>query len=363
MQEDRLRAALPFLRPRTEEPTGIVLLFFIVLCIGILSLVALYFWRKRKQRLKLQTRFGKLGVEKGLAQSQILYLVQLAWQHRMNDPLLLLNSTYAFDRIVGRRAAEVIDTPDEIELDDISSIRTALGFDRLPPDQPLRTTRQFATGLTIMAWHEEAETFYPWILVGRDERGLTVAPLFRKDYARFDALERGDLFTARIWRKEDTEYRFSSEILTMDSSSLIATLHHDDSIERLQQRDFYRLDIQFDITFHVAGRVEEGEEDEEGPHELAGQTITGQVLNLSAGGLSTLVDQPVATGCLLRIDSACNQPFLLGNLHCAVMQGSAQDASTNLQLRFCELPPERERELVRQIYQHQTETDAMAAKE
>ena len=78
MLEDRLYEALPFLRPRIEEPTTIVLFVFVVLCLGIASLIGLYLWRQRRQRIELETRFSKVGTQKGLAPRQILYLLQLA---------------------------------------------------------------------------------------------------------------------------------------------------------------------------------------------------------------------------------------------------------------------------------------------
>ena len=64
MHEDRLRAILPFLRPRTEEPTGLMLLLVAILFLGIASLVALHIWRRRIQHLRMQARFAKLATEK-----------------------------------------------------------------------------------------------------------------------------------------------------------------------------------------------------------------------------------------------------------------------------------------------------------
>ena len=351
MHEDRLRAILPFLRPRTEEPTGLMLLLVAILCLGIASLVALHIWRRRIQHLRMQARFAKLATEKNLDPAQATYLAQLARQSRMNNPLLLLNSIYAFDRIVGRRAAALTGAAHESELHRIGAVRSALEFDHMPPDQPLRTTRQLESGLTVMVWHEDTERYFPWLLVARDERGLTIAPLFREDYEHFTELSHGDLLAARFWREQDTEYRFCGEVLTLDRDSFVATLRHDEAIERLQHRDFYRLDIQFAIDFAVVDMEGGAEEDGEGSAELLGQTLKGQVLNLSAGGLSALVDRPVPGGKKLRVDPSCNQPFALGGLVGEVLGDPIP--TDDIQVQFAALPPERERVLVRQIYQYQ----------
>ncbi len=165
MPEDRLHEALPFLRPQIEEPTTIVLFVFVVLCLGIASLIGLYLWRQRRQRIELETRFSKVGTQKGLAPRQILYLLQLAWTTPMIAhsycPLLLLNSVYVLDKIAGGRASKLLHAAHQYELMAIGAIRIVLGFDRLSPEQPLHTTRQSATGWTIMVWRDETETFYP----------------------------------------------------------------------------------------------------------------------------------------------------------------------------------------------------------
>ena len=80
-----------------------------------------------------------------------------------------------------------------------------------------------------------------------------------------------------------------------------------------------------------------------------GQTLKGQVLNLSAGGLSALVDRPVPGGKKLRVDPSCNQPFALGGLVGEVLGDPIP--TDDIQVQFAALPPERERVLVRQIYQ------------
>jgi len=114
----------------------------------------------------------------------------------------------------------------------------------------------------------------------------------------------------------------------------VGQLRHAETIERLQQRDFYRLNVQFDIAFILEGSIsEEGEDAEENQDDLAGQYITGRVLNLSAGGRA-LTEQPVPSTHKLHIDSTCTQPFPLGGIQCEVMQGSDTSGSAPLQLIY-----------------------------
>ena len=136
MPEDRRHEALPFLRPRIEEPTTIVLFVFVVLCLGIASLIGLYLWRQRRQRIELETRFSKVGTQKGLAPRQILYLLQLAWTTPMKNPLLLLNSVYVFDKIAGGRASELLHAAHQDELMEIVRFASSSALTVWPPISP-----------------------------------------------------------------------------------------------------------------------------------------------------------------------------------------------------------------------------------
>ena len=53
---------------------------------------------------------------------------------------------------------------------------------------------------------------WPWLVTGRDERGIETGPLLKEDDS-LDGLQVGDEVTVRFWREGDTEYHFSSQVL------------------------------------------------------------------------------------------------------------------------------------------------------
>jgi len=376
---ENLESVLPFLRPRSAELTWYVLLFAFLLGAGLATLVILYALRRRRHKRQIEARFLLQAEEKGLASSQTRFLLQFARQNRMNNPLLLLNSVYLFDRLLGEHAARLGDRdPDDPILETIAQIRTCLGFDNLSVDQALRSTRQLAPGQTLMVWTEgdEGEGGTAWVIIGRDERAITVAPLLKEEDRQFDAVRPGGSLAVRFWREGDTEYRFAAEILAVNPKASTALLRHADRLERMQQRDFFRVQVRFPITFFVVPReaaettpeeflsreeeeeVREDEQDAETGAQLAfdlqnAPRLGGMVMDLSAGGLGLLIRNAVPPNYLLLVDPDFEGPFPLEGIFCEVVHAQEAPGGNHLQVHFVNLSPTREKKIVRQVYQHQ----------
>ncbi len=356
MNSDRLRDALPFLRPRIEEPSGIVLLFFGLICTALIALIAHHILRWHQERRRLYKRLCERGSERGLSPEELAFLVPLAKRAKLANPSQLINTPYAFDRTIGPIVNELIaeDWHHE-DIAQIERIRAQLGFDYMASDQPLRTTRQLAEGLTLMVWcdSEELEAFYPWIIVHRDERALTVAPLLKEDFARYANLDTRSSLAVRFWRSTDTEYRFVSMVLSTDSSQRTVTLQHGDDLERLEQRDFYRINVYFDIHFWLLEDADEtASTTAETPTEP--MRISATVLDLSAGGLEIETSAPIfPQGVILQVVPDFEGPFPLAELRCQIVQQKQVGENNRLQLRFDSVPAAREAELVRSVYEQQ----------
>lgn len=99
-----------------------------------------------RQRQRHRERFHERAQGKGLNSAQRRLLWDLALQQGRN-PLLLLRFASAFELCVGEYAAQAT-AGKEQTLTELARIRILLGFDRLPPDQPVRTTRQLPQGQT-----------------------------------------------------------------------------------------------------------------------------------------------------------------------------------------------------------------------
>lgn len=381
---DNLSPILPFLRPRSAEISLFSWLLLLLLVAAFIALIAYNLLRWRRQKRQVAENFLHLAKEMRLDSRQADFLLQLSREKRMNNPLLILTSVYVFDRHLGELAARLTnDNPDDPVLDTIAQIRTLLGFDELSADQALRSTRQVPAGQTLMIWDEgdESEEFSPWLVVDRDERAITIAPLLRDGQREFVPVQPGALLSARFWREGDTEYRFTTEVLAFSSQDRTALLRHVDRIERLQLRDFFRLPTHFPLFLFALPitpaekesepedlLVRQEEEEEHAPEaeEVSpigeppaipvpddAPRIAGQVANLSAGGLFLMTGDEVPIDHPLLIDPAFTGPFPLGGLLCEVVHATEVPQGQGLQLSFVDLPAAREREIVRLIYQHQ----------
>ena len=378
---ERLREVLPFFRPRSAELTPFTITVLVLLCIGIVALVLLYYARIRRHRRELEERFLEQGLEKKLSVDQVQSLLQIANQRKMKSPLQLLSSVHVFDRHVGEYTESLAERdPADPLLGEIGDIRALLGFDRLAPNQLMRSTRQLEPGQTLMAWSEksEKEGYAPWLVVERDERAIQVVPVLREDTRLFDSLEPGEEVSMRFWREGDTEYHFTTEILDIAPGSRTITIRHTRKVERLQNRDFFRVEVHFDIELLALAGAEEAlaeaeeeevvEETPEGPAETPEEPpeeevevdldqaprLRGEVLDLSAGGLNVLLHDPLPPRSRLLIAPDFEGPFPLAGIVCQVITETQEPAGTSLKLQFVDLPPAQENEIVRLVYQHQT---------
>lgn len=360
-----LREVLPYLRPRSAEPTLFGQTVLILLCVGLATLVVLHCSRIYRQRRQKKINFYEKAEEAQLLQPQSDFLLQIARQRKVANPLQLLDSVYAFDRHLGAYAAQLADTNlDDPRLQDIAEIRSLLEFDHLPHDQALRTTYQLEVGQTLMVWPATSDTegHSPWVVVSRDERGLGLVPLLREDMRHFDSLTNGDQLAVRFWREGDTEYSFIAEVFAVDPQDRTVFVRHADPIERKQLRDFFRLDIRFDLQLLLIPAAEgdteaqeESEESEESEPKLPPplQSLAAEALNLSAGGISLLTPNALPADQLLQIDPQFKGAFPLAGVLCRVVQSSRHADGYLLQCQFQDLPTTLESELVRRLYQHQ----------
>lgn len=337
--DDSYRSLLPLIRLRSENPDWFVPFVLVSLVLMLVLPLVHFFVYRYRARKQLWSTFRDNALECGLDEAQIQFLERVAFSERMRHPLILLSSHNAFDRYTGRHIKEA--DPGEI-----ARMRDLLHFGHPLTDHPLHSTHQLALGQPLLVWPVKGgpQGFVQCVLVDRDEHALYAAPLLRESDRHLSGLEAEDRVKVRFWREGDTEYRFRTRILKTPADTTTIAIKHTDEMERIQKRDFFRLDVRFDLTLHLAA-------DETASKEP--QTVDGTVTNISGGGLSLLTATPVALGSLLEIDSGFAGAFPLAGIHCQTVSADDTRKGWHLRVEFVDLPSQTESAIVRQIYKLQ----------
>ncbi|MFA6111152.1 MAG: PilZ domain-containing protein [Candidatus Latescibacterota bacterium] len=377
---EHLRDSLLRLRLEPTESTWYSQLALALLVVILLSMLVIAWRRARQRRHQLGREFMDQAIAAGLSTDQGHFLLRVARRAMISNLTSLVNTISVFDRHLGALADRIgRSNPNDRRLDQINRIRVALGFDQVPADHPQRSTRQLAPGQSLMVWAEGGQQpgSTPFVVLARTEWSLIVAPLLRTDRELVDSLRRGSTLAVRFWREGDTEYGFVTRVLTVDPETVTVGIRHSDAVKRLQQRDFFRLPVHFPIAFYLLPEDEEvarGLEawieagfpvSAEHPDEDRGDSlpelqqlprVEGEVTNLSAGGLAVSVPEAVPIDRRLLVDPRFDGPFPLAGVHCQVVHLGPGSSGFALQVHFVDLPAQREREIVRGVYEHQIQS-------
>lgn len=389
--DNNLREILPLLRPRSAEPTLFIQVVWYLLWIGLAVLVILYVtrWiRHRRQRLE---EFTAAAREAGLDAAQTRFLYDIARGQKMRAPPRLLSSPQVFDRQLGAHAAALAARDrSHPDLATIGAIRQALGFDELGPDQSLTSTRQIDRAQTVMMrpGHSVDDDLphTPCLILERDEGTLTLAPVLREGDEQGPRWKAGQELSGIFWREGDTEYRLTTHVIGRDASGETIDVEHA-PVERLQNRDFYRIDVDFTADFYLLDsddvdgnadgitteaaidlldeteasdlRVAPAAEEEKDDPLSGAPKVTGHVVNLSAGGLAVDVPErgPEDQDRLWVVDPAFDGPFPLAGLRLrAVGKERVVLGARRVKLTFDDLPTPAEKAIVRGVYEHQLQS-------
>lgn len=338
--DESFRSVLPYLHLPNQAPPWLGAFFAFLGLVVLPCLILLSWLRKRRLQQHTWETFLEHAAERGLNPEQGRLLSQIARQHRMKHPLLLLSSIKSFDHHLGRYAQELGPHFSRKTAAELGTLRRALGFDQPAAHQTLHSTRQVVPGQTLMVWpmQGDAEGFCPCVVVKRDETSITLVPLLRGDEARFARLDPGAQFKVRLWGPDHIEYRFRTRLLPGNPESLLFSVGHSDRLERIQQRDFFRMNVRFEVLLYPAGEVD---------------PLPATVLDLSGGGMAVLADATLPLDQLVTIDPHFQGDFPLAGLHCQMVKQADQARGYRLSLEFLDLSPHQEAELIQTIYSYQ----------
>lgn len=344
---------VPQFKPLNEDISGLPLYILLLFLLLLGVLLALYLVREYRLRQQTWKRFYTTARERKLNERQAEYLRELARDVGLQNPMLVLTTLNAFDRHVGGRAARLVEENERAnaaELETISQIRTALGFDRLRPKQLMQTTRQLQPGQNLMVWPEEdsRDMQSTCVVVSRDDRYVTAALILKKDERHLRHWNAGDTFEVLLSQDGFAEYGWKTELLDVNVEQRQIVLKHSERVERTQARDFYRWDTNFPVALYRISR-----EDYKNPEEIdldQAPRIEGNITNISGGGMSLTTRELLLPDTLLVVDPTFSGEFPISGIACSVLSRPQEDAQVQrVHLKFLDLPSEVERGIISTI--------------
>ena len=343
-----------------ESMTAFAGYVFIILFVITAIVFFLYLKREQRQRQNVWNRFKKMAGEKGLKRHQHELLLRLAKTNRLNNPLSLFTALNTFDRYAGGYAVRLIERggiENNKIIDEISKIRTVLGFDTLSENHPMRTTRQVGLGqhISLVQSDVEEDIQVACVVVSRDDRSIIVALMLQKDERYLDRWFKGDLFEARLSPEGHAEYLFATKIVEIMLDEKQIVLMHSEQVERTQIRDFVRWNTNFPLALYTISRSE-FERIELGIELDEATRFECTATNISGGGLSVKTDRYLPPQSLVIVDPDFGGDFPIAGVVCETI-GQLDEENTlhNIHMKFIDLPGAVEKGIVRIIFQMQIE--------
>lgn len=349
------------IRPQTgvEGPALWVLLGLVLVAVVLIGGTS--FVRRRKRSRQLSSAFHALAVEKALTPAEEKRLLAMAESVTADQPLQIFSSLADFEAAVEALVPTDAGEPAPGDLlTQLRSLRVKLGFDRIPKRWRLRHSRQIPVGARLMVGFgsEEEGRMATCDVEGTNASFIRATPLLRRDQDLLSEVRLDTPLVVRYWRSGDTEYLFASRLLAgteKDRSQL--RLAHASRLERLQQRDFFRLKVKIPVTLYDLPDPDLAmisQEDFELPEESR-PVLEGTIMDISAGGCAVRSDEQLPADSLVVVDPDVEGPFSIGRMICRVGHLELEEGALLHRLEYVNAPPAVQDRLMRELYQEQQE--------
>jgi len=261
---------------RAPSPQEILIaIVLVVLFIVFFVILPWYVYRLYKDRVRKRS-FYQTALSYNLEPEEIEFLWNLAKEFNIN-PNLLLTSYATFQKTIFRYIKK--HGPQNHTL--ISSIRSKLGFTKLPEFVPLSTTLDIDIyqPVTVIIENEH----YDAAVVENNDEYWAIG--FLKNTPK--TLKPGNEVIISFVRPNDGRYIITAKVigLTQQQGQLVARLEHTDKLEKIQLRAYIRWPVNISCKFALlpVKYLASGESLEEIISKL--EFHEGMIKDISAGGI------------------------------------------------------------------------------
>ncbi|HEX2955911.1 MAG TPA: PilZ domain-containing protein [Chitinispirillaceae bacterium] len=272
----------------------------------ILIGVLLFFYFKMRLRThqdkrELSEAMFKEYVKKAeLTPDEVLRLKQLASHNNLNDLNIIFESIAIFEicieqeiELLKRKNLSSKDMADECNV--LSNIRKKLGFNYLPYEHPIASTRNIEIGqkVTLLSGTNKSQSFRSLVIMNPEHCLRVQIEHGQEGECTFHP---GQQVAIAFARQGDGLYAIDTKVESFDRDSLIVELSHTREMKRNQLRQFVRIEINLPVKVRILQAVSEDDKS------LVGKQFEAKMVDISGGGISFLLNKPLVPGQLISIN-------------------------------------------------------------
>ena len=265
------------------------ILMFIFLIIAVVTLIVIYeMYRSKKNKQKLQglawQKFDKHVHSMELSEENINLLRRITRQIDLQDPYSIVKSPHVFEHCIEQLYKEDKSISKEI-FAKIRDLRKAMEFLPLSREIAFTSTRQFNAGDKCAV--QIPDTGHP------SHRGMCLILAVNEQNWSIErpdgpSIAPGTWVKIDLTRSGDAEYSFKTQALSDSNDALV--LSHMGRLQRTQQRNWVRVDVSIPVE---VVKVENGQ---------AGDMFTGQIIDMSGGGLGMALPAKLPNDTILILE-------------------------------------------------------------
>jgi c-di-GMP-binding flagellar brake protein YcgR len=215
----------------------------------ILSLIALFLiydivarkTRRARAREQSAVNFNQLALVCRLAPDEVNLLRHLIGVCEIEFPDRVFTSFELFNTCIEQQSPDAPGAISEADAKRLRLIRNMIFFGERSRFAPIRTTHELKSNQWLhLKRISTGEVFMAPVVEAGASGLLVTTPRRGDDYIELSPGEKLDIY---FWRDRDASYHFESEVLGQTGAHyLITSLRHVEDVERIQRRQFHRID-------------------------------------------------------------------------------------------------------------------------
>ncbi len=282
----------------------IIIGVFLAFLMGISVLLFFNFRTRQKthqDKRELAEAIFKEYVEKAeLTPNEVSRLKQLAIHSNLNDLNIIFQSIAIFEiciekeiELLRQKNLSSKDLADECN--QLSNIRKKLGYNYLPFEHPIASTRNIEIGqkITLLSGTNKYLSLRALVIMNPEQCLRVQIEQGQQDDSVFHP---GQQVTIAFARQGDGLYAIDTKVLSFDRDSLIVELSHTREMKRNQLRQFVRIEINLPVKVRILQAVSDDDK------ALVGKQFEAKMVDISGGGISFFLNKPLVPGQLISMN-------------------------------------------------------------